>query len=431
MSLNQFITEILNIKEEDLEDVQPFKQSDDTLLIKLKLKNHQPLCPYCNEEVKIHGYYPRRLTHSTFSNRKCLIIYQQRRYRCPNCELTFHEPNPFINSKENLTFETKINVLKELKYPEQTYTAVARRCNLSTTKVQRIFDQHVNIPRKALPRVLSMDEHYFPESNYDSLYCCLLMNFETGEMVDILPDRKKSYLIHYLSSIKKDTFKDNTLKSELDNVEYLSIDLFDNFRELAHTYFPKATVCADSFHVLQHITKDFRDVRLRCRRTTENTVLIYLLTKFKHVFHHAIYLDNVPKYNKRLKRDVNYREIRDILFASFPDLRLAYDLKEYYIAFNESASVEDAEGRLAEITYRFADSNIREYDEFYTLLTNWKAEIVNSFIEINGTRINNSYIESKNRQLEKLLYNANGFTNFKRTRNRILYCLNRNDTFII
>lgn len=190
MSLNQFITEILNIKEEDLEDVQPFKQSDDTLLIKLKLKNHQPLCPYCNEKVKIHGYYSRRLTHSTFNNRKCLIIYQQRRYRCPNCELTFHEPNPFINSKENLTFETKINVLKELKYPEQTYTAVARRCNLSTTKVQRIFDQHVNIPRKSLPRVLSMDEHYFPESNYDSLYCCLLMNFETGEMVDILLTEK-------------------------------------------------------------------------------------------------------------------------------------------------------------------------------------------------------------------------------------------------
>ena len=44
MSLNQFITEILNIKEDDLEDIQPFKQSDDTLLIKLKLKNHQPLC---------------------------------------------------------------------------------------------------------------------------------------------------------------------------------------------------------------------------------------------------------------------------------------------------------------------------------------------------------------------------------------------------
>lgn len=47
----------------------------------------------------------------------------------------------------------------------------------------------------------------------------------------------------------------------------------------------------------------------------------------------------------------------------------------------------------------------------------------------NGIRINNSYIESKNRILEKLLYNGNGFNNFKRTRNRILYCLNKNDMY--
>ena len=54
MFLNQFITKILNIKEDDLEDIQPFKQSDDILLIKLKLENHQLLCSSCNEKLKIH-----------------------------------------------------------------------------------------------------------------------------------------------------------------------------------------------------------------------------------------------------------------------------------------------------------------------------------------------------------------------------------------
>ena len=49
----------------------------------------------------------------------------------------------------------------------------------------------------------------------------------------------------------------------------------------------------------------------------------------------------------------------------------------------------------AEITYRFVDSNICEYDEFYAFLTNWKAEIVIFFIEIHTTRINSSYIYSK------------------------------------
>ena len=43
----------------------------------------------------------------------------------------------------------------------------------------------------------------------------------------------------------------------------------------------------------------------------------------------------------------------------------------------------------------------------------------------------NSYIESKNRILKKLIINANGFRNFKRTRNRILYCLNKYDKFTL
>ena len=59
-----------------------------------------------------------------------------------------------------------------------------------------------------------------------------------------------------------------------------------------------------------------------------------------------------------------------------------------------------------------------------------KIEIINSFTRIDGRRINNSYIESKNRQLEHLINNANGFVNFERTRNRIMYCLNKNDTYL-
>ena len=149
------------------------------------------------------------------------------------------------------------------------------------------------------------------------------------------------------------------------------------------------------------------------------------------MFHHQTQLDNAPRYNKLLRTNVNYRDIRDLLFENFPDLRTAYELKEFYIAFNESSSLENATEKLADVMARFADAGIPEYDEFYTLLMNWSKEIVNSFTVINGVRINNSYIESKNRQLEKILYNANGFTNFKRTRNRILYCLNKADSYTI
>ena len=429
MNIEQVVTKLLNVNESDLQEVTALEKTGENLDVKVKLKPKPTVCPLCGGNVKIHGYFLRKLTHSTFANRNCTLFFQQRRYRCDRCERTFHEPNPFINSGENLTLETKANVLKDLKHPEATYTSVAKRYNLSVTKTMRLFDAHVSIPRKPLPDILSMDEHYFPESDYDSTYCCLLMDFRTGDLVDVLPDRRKGYLIKYFSGIKKNSFDYATKQSELDNVKYISIDMYEPFRDIASTYFPKALVCADSFHVVKHLTECFRAVRLHCRRKTEDENLQYLLTKFKYVLHHNIQLDNEPKYNKRFRRSLNYRNLRDMMFASFPELKVAYELKEYYIRLNSSCKLAEAPEAIDTAIRLFADSGIEEYEPFYEMLTNWRQEIINSFTLVDGARINNGRMEAKNRLLEKLFYNGNGFRNFTRTRNRILYCLNRNDTY--
>ena len=102
----------------------------------------------------------------------------------------------------------------------------------------------------------------------------------------------------------------------------------------------------------------------------------------------------------------------DLLFLQFPLLQQAYELKEYYINFNSSATKDNSTDGL--------EAAIHKFDE-----------ILNSFTIVENRRINNSYIESKNRLLAKLIDNANGFTNFTRARKRILYCFNKNDTFHI
>lgn len=137
---------------------------------------------------------------------------------------------------------------------------MAERYSLSITKAQRIFDKHVQIERKKLPRILSIDEHYFPELDYDSLYCCLLMDFNDGTLIDVLPDRKKEYLISYFSKIKNMTLDHKTGKSEFNNVGYISIDLWEPYKSVAQTYFSKAIICADSFHIIKNLTKLFRDM---------------------------------------------------------------------------------------------------------------------------------------------------------------------------
>ncbi|MGN1343402.1 MAG: transposase [Traorella sp.] len=257
-----------------------------------------------------------------------------------------------------------------------TYTFVGMKHNLSATKVMRIFDSHVSIDRKPLPKVLSMDEHYFPESNYDSLYCCLLMNFITGELVDVLPDRKKDYLISYFGNIRNKTLKDDGI-SKLNNVEYVSIDLYDNYREIAKTYFTSAKICANPFHVLKNLTDAFGKVRTRCRRNTKDENMQYLLVKFRKVFNHNVELDNEPKYNKRFKRKMNLKDIQELMFKNFPELKKAYDLKESYIIFNETSNIDNEKELIADQIKAFGNSDIKEYENFYNLLINWNQEIVN------------------------------------------------------
>lgn len=89
-----------------------------------------------------------------------------------------------------------------------------------------------------------------------------------------------------------------------------------------------------------------------------------------------------------------------MLFSNFPVLKKAYDLKKRYISFNETCYIEKANDKYAALIEAFVDSNIEEYTEFYNLLINWFQEFVNSFSTVSGKRINNSYIKSKNNQLD-------------------------------
>lgn len=429
---NKFITNILNVDDKDIESLDCIDDSNGNLTLTIKLlKKESDVCPACDKPGRIHGYNMKKLNHSIFANRKCIIIFKQRRYKCVDCDLTFSESNPFAKRNEKITHETKINVLKDLKRTNVTYNQVAGRYNITATEVQRIFDKHVNIEPHALPEALSIDEHYFPNSDYDGLYMFIMMDFRTGELIDIYPDRKKSYLISKFSAIKNRTYNDKTHTSELSRVKYISMDLNDYYRQVCKLYFPNAIICADEFHVIRNLNDFFDNVRKRCRRNCDSDLYIYLLTKFEGVLSVDADLDNIGKYNRKLGRYINYRGIREMIFEAFPDIRIAYELKEDYILFNRTAALNNAEIELEKLIEAFKNCSIKEYKAFSSLLINWKKEIVNSFIVIDGKRINNSFIESRNRQIGSLIYNANGLSNFKRTRNRIMYCINKNDTYSI
>lgn len=62
MSLEKFITKVLNVKAEGIQKMTSIEEENGSLTLKLWLKPKNPQCPACDGPAAIHGYYSHRLT---------------------------------------------------------------------------------------------------------------------------------------------------------------------------------------------------------------------------------------------------------------------------------------------------------------------------------------------------------------------------------
>ena len=128
---------------------------------------------------------------------------------------------------------------------------------------------------------------------------------------------------------------------------------------------------------------------------------------------------------QKLKTKWHKDEIRKFLFSIDPDLKEAYFLKESYQEFNRIANYETFDKEFNELLDQFINSKFQEFREFGKILIHWKDEIKNSFIRYNGRRLSNGPIEGANSKIKTIFKSANGYKNFNRLRNRIIYSLNK------
>ena len=396
MSHEKFITDFLNIKPEYLQEIITLKQPDGSLHVKVRLKPQGTTCPYCHKSAKVHGFYSRKLTHSVFNDRKCIIFYDQRRYICKDCQCTFSEKNPFINNSQQLTYITKVNILKDLKYPESTYSSVAQRFNVSVNRVIRIFDEGVDIPRKPLPEVLSIDE--FKGNTGYSKYQVALMDNKNKKVLDILPSRKVHELCQYFKKFPT---------SKRENVKYFITDLWEDYKGIAMTYFPKAKIVADRFHFVRYACNAMDKIRIRVQKNMQ-------ISTRKYIKHSKKILMARPfNLNENGTERVTY-----LLNNFHDDLRTSYLLKEQLLDIIKLPFPTLAKKLFKEWIENAENTKIPELIECAKTYRNWLTEIVNSFY----VPYNNGVIEGTNNKIKVLKRNSYGCKNFNNFKTRILLC---------
>lgn len=245
-----------------------------------------------------------------------------------------------------------------------------------------ILDELGTIKRRQLPEVMCIDEYYAPSSGIGK-YNCVLLDFSTKQIIDVLSDRTKRYLNLFFQKIPK---------KELNNVQMVSIDMWEPYKSISEMYLKKAKIAVDSFHDMKHINEMVDKIRKQImRRYSTGDDEYYLLKKFNYLllrnYNDLKYFE--PKFNHRLCQYLNNHSTINLILKIDPILELAHTIKERYRRFNTDLTSNDKENELDEIILECKCSRTKEIIEVGKMLFNWKKEILNSFILYNGQRVSN------------------------------------------
>lgn len=421
------IIKLLNLEQFNVKfETVDIAKINNTLYCYITLEKYEYSCPLCGgTHLLVHSYRLKKIKHSISTNNPCFFIYKARRYKCKYCNKIFYEVNPFAQKFDKKSVFTVNIVLNSLKSHTKTFTDVAREFNLSKTAVINIFDQYVDYKRGTLPKILCFDEIYTSRKSYQK-YAFVMVDFLKSEVVDVFSSRHKYRLIQSFSAIPK---------IERNNVSHIIIDMWDTYRDLASIYFKNASVAVDSFHVIQQLNNAVIQIRLkimakfdkRTKSLLANDIYYYMLKKFHYFFtknYDNIYDGQI--YIAKLQTKWTKDEIRKYLLSIDDDLKHIYYLKEKYVEFNKTATYENCDEELDNLIELFLNSHLEEFRTFGKLLSKWRLYIKNSFIRINGRRLSNGPMEGINSRIKTIMKAANGYKNFNRLRNRIIYSINKN-----
>ena len=378
-------------------------------------------CECCGAKLVNNGHGRTKvITHSLLVQHRCQIHWTPQRMICtdPTCHTSVTERNPFTFPGFSISYSTIHQTMLDLKKENMSYKDISERNDISVSQVIRYFDSYVHAPRPLhLPENLGIDEIHSHMAKYGSSYLCVLVDNDRREIFDILPSRSKSELIKYFERFSPE---------ERLRVRYVTIDMWEAYRDVAHRMFKNCEVAVDPFHVVEHLTNDFKTLRISVMRSVEyGSPSYYLLKKWNWLLtKRDIDFDNEKVFNHVFRRYMNRRDILDEILAINDDLAVAYNLMKLYQDFNHDCPPEEAESQMEMIIESFSAAEIPVYREFINMILNWKTEIINSFHRPTGRKQSNSLTENTNQRIRTYLAVSKGNTNFERFRRRILYCLN-------
>lgn len=390
MLYNNYTEELLGIKDIIVTNI---KNLDKEIYIDIEFTRKEHVCPCCNNTTKyIHDYRIQIVKEVSILAKNAYYRLRKRRYICKHCNKRFYEHTPFLPRYHRMTSRLVQFIINEMQ-STHSMASVANRANVSVPTVCRVF-KYISYSNLKLPCVLSIDE--FKGNTNAGKYQCIITDPQHKNVLDILPNRELAYLSDYFKS-----FKDRKC------VKYFVMDMWKPYKDIAETYFKKATIVIDKYHFIRQVLWAFEKVRKAEQKKFSKGRRLYFKKSKK------LLLKRMRNLNEDDKAAV------EIMLSLSPKLKEAYLLKEKFYEFVDSENLDAAKKNLTAWYLYIGIADMPEFNDCFKTINNWEKYILNSFI----CPYTNGFTEGVNNKIKVLKRNAYGVRNFERFRNRILHVM--------
>ncbi|MFG6669386.1 ISL3 family transposase [Bacillus subtilis] len=376
-------------------EIAPMQENETDMLFKVELAEPPFFCPHCGSLPNMykHGKKEQLIMDMPIRMKRVGIAVQRIRYKCRECNATHWETMYDVDEKRKMT--SRLVDYIEQQSMKRTFLDVAEMVGVTEGTVRNIFRDYVT--RKE-------DEHEFVTPKWlgiDEIYVIkkprlILTNIGERTVYDMVDNRKQENVIKRLEAIP-----------DRQNIECVTMDMWYPYRRSVHQCMPNAEVVVDKFHVVRMGNIALENVRKKVRHNASSAERKALMHDRKILL----------KRNRDI--DTHGQILLGVWLGRFPELQIAYDLKERFYGIWDCAD----KGEAIE-TYRLWLEDLKNapelvksaFSEIPKAFTNWGNEIFNYF----DLGLTNAYTESLNSIIRKIDQSGRGYS-FEVLRAKLLF----------
>lgn len=418
MSNNYFITNLLNIKDKNLNFSngiyhKVIKGVTYTVLT-AKLEYSEQVCPNCgsNHNLIKYGFKSSIVRCSRAGEHPVLIDLKKQKMYCKDCNKYFLLESKIVDKHCNIYNQVKKHIFTDLT-KKISIKDIARDNNISTTSVARFlarFDNYFNVDFRTLPKHLCFDEF---KSTKDAkgamsfIYC----DADNNKIVDIVENRQLPFLKRYFSSFPKYV---------RNQVEIICIDTYSPYISLIKELFVNAKIIIERFHIVGLFSRSFSQIRVDTMKTFSTYSSDYKkLKKYWKLFLKPYRLLSSTVLSKKIHFPGRYISQLDVVNESISIDKVLEDSYTCYLIIRQDIENRDFESFKKHLIYFRDRVGFRMQVSIDTCLE-YIDYLKNSF----NFEYSNGAVEGINNYIKVLKRVAFGYRNFANFRTRILISRN-------